>query len=277
MNIFRRGLRCAAAAALLGVGAAGWAGPPFRQAATPGIRHYLYTVVQTINRNVQRGYRVDFDLASGADGSVDAILLSSEALADGRWSRTVVDPACRAAMHGNAASLARARLWPLARNAAARLGNDFLDSCAPGGIFFPLTDILNAVIVPLSPSFGAAALRSQGQSEHYPGFSAAYGRAGESLHEVADGGELRLTALGRRRAVIDWLPLTATLDLVEGSGPSPVTLHGTEHWSFRIALDRRTGVLLDAHSLYDDLDLAVVGAPGAPHILINRMVTITLR
>jgi hypothetical protein len=56
-----------------------------------------------------------------------------------------------------------------------------------------------------------------------------------------------------------------------------VTLHGTEHWSFRIILDRRTGALLDAHTLYDDLDLAVVGAPGAPHVAISRVVTISPR
>ena len=275
MNIFRS-MKCAAGAALLLAGAA-WADPPFRRAATPGTRHYRYTVVQTIDRNVQRGYRVDFDLASGADGSVDAILLSSEALADGHWTATIVDPACRTAMHGNAASLARVRLWPLASGTAAHLGNDFLDTCAPGGIFFPLTDILNAVIVPLSPTFGAAALRRQGQSVPYAGFTAAFDRAGESLHEVADGGELRLAALDRRQAVIDWLPVTAMLDLVERAGPSPVTLHGTEHWSFRIVLDRRTGAILDAHTLYDDLDLAVVGVPGASHVAISRMVTITPR
>jgi hypothetical protein len=277
MNIVRKGLHGAVAAASLHAGTAGWAGPPFRQAATPGVRHYRYTVVQTINHGEQRGYRVDFDLASAADGSLDAILLSSEALAGGHWTQTIVDPACRTAMHGNAASLARVRLWPLAQGAAARLGNDFLDTCAPGGIFFPLTDILNAVVVPLSPTFGATALRRQGQSVHYAGFTAAFDRAGEGLHEVADGGEVRLAMLDRRQAVIDWLPQTATLDLVERSGPSPLTLHGTEHWSFRIVLDRGTGVLLDAHTLYDDLDLTMVGVPGAPHVLISRMVTIVPR
>src|SRR5207248_350155 len=83
MIIVRKGLHRAVAAALLLAGTAGWAAPPFRQTATPGVRHYRYTVVQTINHTIQRGYRVDFDLASGADGSLDAILLSSEALADG--------------------------------------------------------------------------------------------------------------------------------------------------------------------------------------------------
>jgi hypothetical protein len=277
MNIVRKGLHGAVAAASLLAGTAGWAGPPFRQAAAPGVHHYRYTVVQTINHSEQRGYRVDFDLASAADGSVDAILLSSEALAGGHWTQTIVDPACRSAMHGNADSLARARLWPLAPAAAAHMGNDFLDTCAPGGVFFPLTDILNAVVIPISPSFGTGALRRQGQSVHYAGFTAAFDRAGEGLHEVADGGEVRLAALDRRQAVIDWLPQTAQLDLVERSGPSPVTLHGTEHWSFRIVLDRRTGVLLDAHTLYDDLDLTVVGARGAPHVPISRMVTIVPR
>jgi hypothetical protein len=277
MNIVRKGLHCAAGAALLLAGTAGWASPPFRQAATPGTRHYFYTVLHTTNGAMEQGYRVGFDLVSDADGSVDAIVLSSESLAGGRWTQTIVDPACRTAMRGTADSLARVRLWPLAQGAAARLGSDFLDTCAPPAIFFPLTDILNAVIVPLSPTFGAAALRRQGQSEHYPGFTAAYDRAGESLHEVVDGGELRLATLDRRQAVIDWMPQIATLDLVERSGASPVTLHGTEHWSFRIVLDRRTGAILDAHTLYDNLDLAVLGVPGAPRVAISRMVTITPR
>ena len=41
-----------------------------------------------------------------------------------------------------------------------------------------------------------------------------------------------------------------------------MTLHGTEHWAFRIILDRRTGAILDAETLDDDLDLAVIGVPG---------------
>ena len=85
MSIVRRGLCCAAALFLAGT--AGWASPPFRQAATPGTRHYLYTVLHTTNGAMEQGYRVGFDLVSGADGSVDAIVLSSESLAGGHWTR----------------------------------------------------------------------------------------------------------------------------------------------------------------------------------------------
>jgi hypothetical protein len=73
------------------------------------------------------------------------------------------------------------------------------------------------------------------------------------------------------------LPDIAQLDLVERAGPTPVTLHGTEHWSFRIVLDRRNGAILDAHTLYDDLDLHVVSMAGAPAVRISRMVTIVPR
>ena len=276
MEIVKTGLRRGiVAAAWLVAGAGVSAAPAFRHVPTPGVRAYRYTVVQTINHGIQRGYRVDFGLAASADGSVDAILRTSEELGDGHWRPTVVDPACRARMHGNAASLARVRLWPLAPRAAAQMGNDFLDTCAPPGIFFPLTDILNAVVVPLSPSFNTASLRSQGQSAHYAGFTAAFDRAGETLREVTEGGDVRLVTLDRGQAVIDWQPLLATLDLVEHSGPTPLTLHGTEHYAFRITLDRRTGAIRDAHTLFDDLDLNVVGAPGAPHVVISRSVTIT--
>jgi hypothetical protein len=277
MSIVKTGLRCTIAAALLCAGPGGWASLPFRQAPTPGVRHYRYTVVQTINANIVRGYRVDFDLESGRDGSIDAILLSSEALDGAHWTATAIDPTCRTAMHGTATSLARARLWPIGADIAASLGNGFLDTCAPPGIFFPLTDIINAVIVPLAQNFRASALRRQGQSVRYPGFTAAFDRAGEGLHEVSDGGEVRLTRLERDQAVIDWLPDIARLEIVERSGPTPVTLHGTEHWAFRIVLDRHSGVILDAHTLYDDLDLTVADMPGAPPARIARTVRIAPR
>jgi hypothetical protein len=266
---------CCAAALVAGTAAA--ASPPFQQVPAPGVRHYRYTVVQTINRTTQRGYRADFDLEADRDGNVDAIMLSSEALADGSWTAVSVDPACRTAMHGDAASLARVRLWPLPPAVAADLGGGFLDTCAPGGIFFPLTDILNAVLIPLSPHFRVDALRRQGQTVHFPGFSTAYNRAGEGFREATDGGNVRLTRLDRTHAVIDWLPLPARLDLDQRNGATSVRLHGTEHWAFRLTLDRRTGAIVGAHTLYDDLDLAVVNVPGAPHVTIRRAVTIVRR
>ena len=265
------------AVATLLAGSGADAAPPFAMRPTPGVRHYRYTVIQTINRSAQRGYRADFDLEAGRDGSVDAIMLSSEALADGTWMAARIDPACRTAMRGTETSIARVRLWPMSPEVAADLGTGFLDACAPGDIFFPLTDILNAAIIPLTSQFRVDELRRQGQVVHYPGFTTSFNRAGEGLRETSDGGDVRLTRLDRSRAVIDWLPLPARLDLDERAGPTPVRLHGTEHWSFQITLDRRSGALLDAHTLYDDLDLEVVGAPAAPHVTISRIVTIRQR
>lgn len=264
------------AAALFG-GAGATAAPPFRLVPTPGVRHYRYTVVQTINRTTQRGYRADFDLEADRAGNIDAVMISSEALSNGSWTAARVDPACRTAMHGDARAIARVRLWPLSPAVAADLGGAFLDTCAPPDVFFPLTDILNAVVIPLSSRFQVQALRRQGQSVHYPGFLTTYHRAGEGLREETDGGDVRLTTLDRRRAVIDWLPLPARLDLDERADTPPVHLQGTEHWSFRLVLDHRSGAILDAHTLYDNLDLAVAGAPAAPHVMISRVVTILPR
>ncbi|HEX5183230.1 MAG TPA: hypothetical protein VFW19_08780 [Allosphingosinicella sp.] len=263
--------------ALLAAAAAPAPRPVYRVNPVPGVRHYLYEVIETINGVRRDGWRTEFDLIS-AHGTIDAVVRKTFHFTDKGWDPVTADPACRAAMHGNAESLARVRLWPMPPDSAPKLGASFLDTCAPAGVFFPLTDILNVAVIPWSPTFHAQDLREVGQSVHYEGFEAAFDRAGEAIKETAHGGEVRLAALDPHRAVIDWRPDPADLEMNESAQKPPMTLKGTEHWAFRLELDRASGTILRAQTTYDDLDLAIVGAPpNVPRVKITRAVLIESR
>jgi hypothetical protein len=248
--------------------------PPFRTMPTPGVRHYLYEVAQTINGTTHKGYRTEFDLEAKG-GALVAIVRATAELDNGTWKTVVPDPVCRKAMNGTETTLARVRLYPIDPKETQKLGASFLAECAPPAIFFPLTDILNVMIIPIPGPFRASELRKVGETLSYPGFDASYDRAGEHLEEAAHGGEMRLAALDPRRAVLDWRPLPADLTLVEKAMQTPTTLQGSEHFAFRVEIDRRTGAIERAATTYDDLDLKIVGAPdNVPHVRISRSVTI---
>jgi hypothetical protein len=258
----------AIAAALLAASA------PFPAVPAPGTHHYLYEVVETINGARRDGWRTEFDLVA-SKGTVDAVVRRSARFTAKGWEPVAVDDSCRAAMHGDRSSLARVQLYPMSQATAKDLGASFLAPCAPAGIFFPLTDILNVAIIPMSPRFRTSELRSVGQSLRYPGFEAAFDRAGEAIRERSNGGAVALAALEPGRAVIDWRPDLADIDLVERANTPPLALKGTEHWAFRVEVDRKTGMLLRASTSYDDLDLTIVGAPASmPHVRIGRSVLI---
>jgi hypothetical protein len=247
---------------------------PIRSIPAPGIRHYLYEVIETINGTRHEGWRTEFDFVS-SNGAIDAVVRKTSRFDGKTWEPVAVDDACRTAMHGGAESLARVRLWPLPPESARKLDSSFLDTCAPPGVFFPLTDILNVAIIPASPTFRTQELRQVGQAVRYEGFTAASDRAGEGIKETTHGGEMRLAALDPHRAVIDWRPDLADLELTESTQKPPMTLKGTEHWAFRLELDRASGAIVRAATTYDDLDLAIVGAPpGAPNVKISRSVLI---
>ncbi|HEY1606721.1 MAG TPA: hypothetical protein VGF77_14105 [Allosphingosinicella sp.] len=260
--------------ALLAAAAAPGSRPVYRTIPVPGVHHYLYEVIETINGARRDGWRTEFDLVS-ASGAVDAVVRKTYHFTDKGWEPVTADAACRAAMHGGADSLARVRLWPMPAGSAPKLDASFLDTCAPPGVFFPLTDILNVAVIPSSPTFHAQDLREVGQSARYEGFEAAFDRAGEAIKETTHGGEVRLAALDPHRAVIDWRPDPADLELNERAQKPPMTLKGTEHWAFRVELDRASGAILRAQTTYDDLDLAIVGAPpNVPRVKITRSVLI---
>jgi hypothetical protein len=263
--------------ALLATAAAPAPQPVYRVKPVPGVHHYLYEVIETVNGARHGGWRTEFDLVS-ANGAIDAVVRNSSQFTAKGWEPIAADAACRTAMHGGTDILARVRLWPPPAGSTSKLDASFLDTCAPAGVFFPLTDILNVAVIPSSSSFHAQDLHEVGQSERYPGFEAAYDRAGEAIKEVSHGGEVRLAALDPHRAVIDWRPDLADLELTEGAQKPPMTLKGTEHWAFRLELDRASGAILRAQTTYDDLDLAIVGAPpNVPRVKISRSVLIEPR
>jgi hypothetical protein len=266
---------CIALAAALAATAAHAGEPaPVRSIPAPGVRHYLYEMIETVNGARHGGWRTEFDFIS-SKGTIDAVVRKTSGFNGKTWEPVVVDNACRAAMHGSADSLARVRLWPLPAKNAQKLGSSFLDTCAPPGVFFPLTDILNVAIIPASPTFRTQELRQVGQTVHYEGFAADTDRAGEAIKETTHGGEMGLAALDPHRVVIDWRPDLADLELTESAQKPPMTLKGTEHWAFRLELDRASGAILRATTTYDDLDLSIVNAPpGVPKIKISRTVLI---
>jgi hypothetical protein len=262
-------------AALIGTAAASTVSPVYRTMPTPGVRHYNYEVIQTINDTTKKGYRTQFDLESKGN-SLFAIVRATSELNNGVWKPGVPDAACREALNGSSDSLARVQLYPLDAGAAHDLGSSFLDLCAPPAIFFPLTDILNVMVIPIPGPFRAHELRKVGDVLPFPGFEAAYDRAGEQIRETTAGGKVRLASLDRRKAVIEWLPDQADLELVERGMQPPMESQGTEHFAFQIEVDRRSGAIERASTTYDNLDLKIVGVPdNAAHIRISRAVTIT--
>jgi hypothetical protein len=235
---------------------------------------YRYEVIQTINGTTRKGYRTEFDLEVKG-GAEFAVVRATSELDNGAWKPVVPDAACRKAMNGTTNSLARAQLYPMNPNGAQKLGSGFLDVCAPSAVFFPLTDILNVAMLPMPGTFHASGLRAARESLTFPGFEAEYDRAGERLKETSQGGEVRLAAVDDHYATFEWRPLPADLTLLERTMNPPMTMNGTEHWAFRVEVDRRSGWVDRASTLYDDLDLKIVGAPDTvPHVRIARNVTI---
>jgi hypothetical protein len=258
------------------------AAPKLTLTPKPGVHAYRYEVEEIVNGAQQQRYRVDFDVEAGRTGDVWAVIRSAqEKPGTGDWREVKVDDACRTKMRGGKDSLARVKLWPSHASTANALGPDFLDNCAPPAVFFPLTDILNVVVIPLSASFSTSKVTKVGDVAHFDGFTAVFDRTGETLKEVTHGGDTTLIALDEHKAVLDWAPALADLDLVEHQGAQPLSLKGTEHWAFRLDIDQRTGAIVRAHTTYDDLDLLVqmagVPADKAPRVKISRTVSIESR
>src|SRR5437763_10662987 len=86
--------------------------PVFRTMQTPGVRHYLYEVVQTINGTTRKGYRTEFDLETKG-GALFATVRTTAELGESGWKPVAVDADCRKAMKGGVAGVARVKLYPL--------------------------------------------------------------------------------------------------------------------------------------------------------------------
>jgi hypothetical protein len=275
--------RAALALSLTALAGGAAAAPPQWLKPAPGRHTYRYEVTEVVNGQLHSAYRTDFDLEVTRDGTVEAVILKAEQAADGKTFTAVpVSEDCKTHMRAPRNGVARATLWPLSPEVAKAMGDDFLDTCAPPGVFFPLTDILNVAIIPVSGRFGVEHLERVGDTAHYEGFTAAFDRAGEGLKETTHGGEVRLVSMSAKVATIDWAPALADLDLRDrGPNGEPLFLQGTEHWAFRLELDRRTGALIRAHTTYDDLDLTIrlpnVPEGKQPKVKISRTVSIEPR
>jgi hypothetical protein len=257
---------CAAAAAP----AAPWPAPA---KASAQVFRYEGREVSSVST---KGYRTDFRLRTDGRGGVVADIVSSQTY-DGRaWTPVAVDPTCAEAMEARRGELASIRLYPMTSE-RAKLGDAFLAPCAPAGVFFPLTDILNVAVILASDAFSVRKLAAPGDKASFGGFSTTLDRLGVQMAETSDGGEVTLVSADRHLATIDWKPAPATITLVEQAGATSIHLSGTETFAFRVEVDRRTGALVRADSLYDDLDL-VVAAPGLPHpprLAVKRRVAIS--
>jgi hypothetical protein len=75
--------------------------------------------------------------------------------------------------------------------------------------------------------------------------------------------------------VLDWTPAVANLEILEETSKPPVRLKGTEHFAFRVDVDRRSGAIARAVVNYDNLDMKIVGGPDSmPNLKITRVVSI---
>jgi hypothetical protein len=273
-------MRAVLACLILVAGVSAAAADRFRTSATPGVRAYRYTSVERTQGRPDARYRVDFDLATGADGSVVAIVRKAERGENGVWSAPAVDDRCRAALGARDGELARVTLSPLNAE-SAKLGEAFMAMCAPAAYFFPMTDILNVSLVQTEPRFQLASLRGAGASARFAGFQTSLDRLGVAISASSPGGVTKVLAVNPV-VVVDWMPDPMNLTLVNrpSNGP-PVTLKGIENFAFRLEIDRLSGALKRAWTTHDALDL-VVDVPGVPadklpRVAITREVVIETR
>jgi hypothetical protein len=240
--------------------------------------HVFRYEAQEAGAGSTKGYRTEFRLRTDGKGGVVADVIASQTYDGKAWTPVVADRACRGAMGARPGELASVRLFPLSPE-RAKLGDAFLPACAPAGVFFPLTDILNVALILASDTFSARKLGAAGDKVGFAGFSTTLDRLGVQMVEASDGGEVTLVSVDRDQATIDWKPATAKITLVEQAGASAVHLSGTESFAFRVVVERSTGALVRADTLYDDLDL-VVTVPGlapdkSPRVVVKRSVHIS--
>jgi hypothetical protein len=253
--------------------------PPWRTPWAAASRAYRYEATQGDPAAAPAaGQRVDFRLATDAHGGVVAHILAGEILSGGAWKPLAIDASCREALSAQPGEVAEVRLQPLSPD-AAKLGGAFMATCAPDDLFNPMTDILNVALIINAEQFHARDLTRAGQTVSFPGLSTSLDRGDFAMSESSGTGEVTLVALDRATATLDWKPSLSKLEMTKGAGAARLPMSGTEHFAFRVTLDRRTGLLTEAHTLYDDIAMTVavpgLAADKRPHIAIRRLVSIT--
>lgn len=261
------------------------AGPAHAQAPrwTPeaGTYPYRYETVTTVPDAPGQRFRIDYDLVSDGKGGVVAVVKAAAA-GEGKdgWAEIEVDQACRTALKGQGAELARVTLWPLSSEVIATLGPAFMADCAPTEIFFPLTDVLNLTLVQFAPRYGLSTLAKPGDTRPVPGEKIRFDRLDTVLDAESPGGTITFAALTPSRATIDWASLPVKVKMVHrrAYNGADVTLTGTDSSTYRLEIDPRTGVLLGAVSTDSRLDV-VMSLPGdyTQPLAITREMKITPR
>lgn len=253
--------------------------PPWRTPWAAATHTYRYEATEgDPGASSDEGKRVDFRLETDAGGGVVAHILAEDVLSGGAWKPLAIDAACRGALGGKADELAEVRLLPLSP-AAAKLGDAFMATCAPDDLFNPMTDVLNVALIIAADQFRARDLTRAGQTVSFPGLTTSLDRGDFAMSESSDTGEVTLESLDASSATLDWKPSVSKLDMTKGAGAQRIPMSGTEHFAFRVTLDRRTGLLTEAHTIYDDVDLTVavpsLPTDKRPHLAIRRVVSIT--
>jgi hypothetical protein len=263
-------------AALVMPGVAQAAGP--RLQPPPGERLYHYEVTETQGAK-SSGYRVDVRLRTEREGGVLATVLRATQFDGDAHQETSLPADCAQALHAPPGALAQVRLFPLDAE-AARLGEAFMAFCAPPALFFPMTDILNVVLIQASDRFAIGELANGRRSARFAGFSTQLRRPAFEMAETSDDGEIALAAGSGGVTFVDWMPSPSRLEIITEADGRPVTLKGTERFAIRLEIDRH-GALQRASTRYDDLDLgvSVAGVPPdrAPRVQIHRVFVIERR
>ena len=265
----------------LGLAPAVDAKAPFKAQPRPGSVAYTYVMHETTNGAPAKGYSVDFDLVSGRDHSLVVVIKRVTEGVPGALQAVTVPDDCRKALKAKDGEVARITVSPLSPK-AADLGADFMATCAPDAVFFPMTDILNVTLIQMQSKFAIDKLKAVGDAAHFDSYGTSLTRPSESITAASPGGDTRFFYLDPLAATIDWVPLPMSLDMVEHTTDhGDVGLQGSERFAFRLAIDRHTGELISASTLYDSLAL-VVAIPGldaaqAPHVAVTRTVSITRR
>jgi hypothetical protein len=228
-----------------------------------GSHPYRYETVTHVPGAPGQRFRIDYDLLSDGKGGVVAVVkAAAKGEADG-WVEIDVDDTCRTALRGQGDELARVTLWPLAPEVIATLGPDFMADCAPTEVFFPLTDVLNLTLIQVAPHFRLNELAKPGDRRPFPGHSLKLDRLDTVLDTDSSGGMLDFAALAPGRATIEWQANPAKIHMVHRRAFNgvDVTFNGTETAIYRLEIDPRTGVLLNAASTRADLDV-IMSLPG---------------
>ncbi|HEY1752790.1 MAG TPA: hypothetical protein VGG29_16145 [Caulobacteraceae bacterium] len=257
-----RGLGVAAALACAALAAPAVAGAPWPTPGAAGAQGYRYEVLEHHAGGADGGTRMDFRLASDGKGGLVADIARVWALHGGDWTPVTLDADCLARLHARPGEVAELTLLPMTPE-SAHLGEAFMSTCAPDEVFTPVTDILNISLIVTSGRFHAETLTRVGQTETIEGFSTRFDRGAMTMAEASDGGEVTLASLDDGEAGVEWKPSPSTLQLTRGTGAAQVNLDGGEHFAFHVTIDRRTGLLVGAKSIYDDVDFNASG-PGMP-------------